>query len=332
MANVQKNTLAELQNLLNHESTQRQLKNALNENAPAFVASVMELLASDKLLQLCAPEKLLVEVVKAATLKLPLNKNLGMAYIVAYKNRKTGEYNPQFQLGYKGYIQLAIRSGQFLFLNADKVYEGQLKGRNLLTGEIDLSGEPTSNKVIGYFAYMELLTGFSKVIYWSKEKAEAHASRYSASYKFNKEESLWTTNFDEMALKTVTKALLSTYSPLSVDMITGLSSDATDIDAEVEREIALEANQGEVIDIVTEPKRNPEETKQQSKPQPQQQARSAGQQQKNQQTQPQQPKPANQGQPRQTQNPASQQSSASSIPDEAVPGFDFSVNLDDFAL
>jgi len=248
-----------LNKLLNQQSIQDQLRNALKESAGAFTASVVELFASDKVLQKCNPQKALVEVLKAATLKLPLNKSLGMAYIVPYKNKKTDEILPQFQLGYKGYIQLAMRTGQYRYLNADIVYEGQLKGRNHLTGEIDLSGEPVSEKVVGYFAYMELLNGFKKVVYWPKEKIMVHAKRYSKSYEH--ELSIWKTNFDEMALKTVLKALLSTYGILSVDMIAGFSSEATDIEEEIGREIAFEANQGEVIDITAQKTKTSESAK-----------------------------------------------------------------------
>jgi len=251
---IQKSNVNTLNKMLNEKSIQEQLKSALKENAGAFTASVVELFASDNVLQQCDPKKALVEVLKAATLKLPLNKSLGMAYIVPYRNRKTNEVLPQFQLGYKGYIQLAMRTGQYRYLNADIVYEGQLKGKNHLTGAIDLSGEQVSDKIIGYFAYMELINGFSKVVYWSKEKVETHAKKYSKS--FNSEYSVWSTNFNEMALKTVTKALLSTYGILSVDMIAGLSSDVSDVEEEVAQKISLEANQGEVIDIST--KKSPE--------------------------------------------------------------------------
>lgn len=251
---IQKSNVNTLNKMLNEKSIQEQLKSALKENAGAFTASVVELFASDNVLQQCDPKKALVEVLKAATLKLPLNKSLGMAYIVPYRNRKTNEVLPQFQLGYKGYIQLAMRTGQYRYLNADVVYEGQLVGRNHLTGAIDLSGEQVSDKIIGYFAYMELINGFSKVVYWSKEKVETHAKKYSKS--FNSEYSVWSTNFNEMALKTVTKALLSTYGILSVDMIAGLSSDVSDVEEEVAQKISLEANQGEVIDIST--KKSPE--------------------------------------------------------------------------
>lgn len=254
----QPNNVTLLSSLLNQGSVKGQLEAALKENAGAFTASVVELFASDKILQSCDPQKSMIEVLKAATLKLPLNKNLGMAYIVPFKDRRTGEYLPQFQLGYKGYIQLAMRTGQYRFLNADKVLEGQLKSQNPLTGEIDLTGEPISDEVVGYFAYMELLNGFSKAIYWTKAKVDAHANRYSASFKFNKGNSIWTSNFDEMALKTVTKYLLSTYGILTIDMVTGLSSDANDFE-EPKEEIAIEANQGEVIDIVSTPQQTKQE-------------------------------------------------------------------------
>lgn len=255
---VQKNNQNQVQSnlpvlirMLESEGVQQQFRNALNEYASVFKASIVELVSSNKLLQLCNPQKLITEVLKAATLKLPLNKELGMAYILPYKNKKTGEYVPQFQLGYRGYIQLAIRTGQYKFINAGPVYEGQLQGQNPLTGEIDLSGEPISDKIIGFFAYFELINGFRKSVYWSKEKMDKHAERYSPSLRFNREESLWTTNYEEMALKTIIKHLLANYGILSIDMMTVLASDSVPIEDEVAQEIELEANKGEVLDINT---------------------------------------------------------------------------------
>lgn len=210
-----------LKNTLSVDSVQEQFQNALAENAPLFVASLIDIYSSDTKLQECEPGAVISEALKAATLKLPINKNLGFAYIVPYKSK--GKSEPQMQIGYKGYIQLAMRTGEYRYLNADKVYDGELKSFNKLTGHIDLSGPQTGDTVIGYFAYLELLNGFSKGVYWTKEEIERHGKKYSPSYssKF----SAWQTDFDSMALKTVLRNLISKWGIMSVEMIGAFDSD-----------------------------------------------------------------------------------------------------------
>ncbi|MDD3057133.1 MAG: recombinase RecT [Sphaerochaeta sp.] len=240
---------------LNADSVREQFNNALKENAGAFTASVIDLYASDIYLQKCNPNLVIMECLKAATLKLPINKQLGFAYVVPYKN-KNGEHIPQFQLGYKGYIQLAMRTGQYRFLNAGIIYEGVTVVQNMLTGETEFNGESISQKVQGYFAYLEMLNGFTKTVYMTKEEMIAHAKRYSKSY--NRSTSAWKTNLDEMAQKTVIRKLLSKFGYLSTEMVSALSNDEDDIDEEIKQE----ANQ-EVIDVEydvqdTEEKQAPE--------------------------------------------------------------------------
>ena len=226
------------------ESVQAQFQNALAENSGPFVASVIDLFGSDTYLQKCEPAAVIMEALKAATLKLPINKQLGFAYIIPYKNN--GKQIPQFQLGYKGYIQLAMRTGQYRYLNAGTVRKGQSVETNTLTGETRFIGEPTGDEATGYFCYMELLNGFTKTVYMSKEEITAHAKKYSKS--FSKQNSPWKTEFDEMATKTVVRRLLSKYGILSVEMISALTSDTED---DVQREITNKAN-GEIIEIEAE--------------------------------------------------------------------------------
>lgn len=237
--------IQKLKSVLNAESVQEQFRNALKENADSFVASIIDLYSSDKTLQECNPNQVIVEALKAATLKLPINKQLGFAYIVPYKSK--GAAIPQFQLGYKGYIQLAMRTGQYKYLNTGVIYEGMEVKRDILTGQFEFTGEPTSEKAIGYFAYMELLNGFSKTLYMTKDEIIKHAKRYSKSFNYNS--SAWQTNFDEMALKTTIRLLLSKYGILSVDMISALTSDSNDDkETAVANEIEDNANK-EVIDV-----------------------------------------------------------------------------------
>lgn len=219
-----------LNSLLNNAAIQQTLRSTLDKNSGAFAASVMNLFNNDKLLQQCEPKRVLAEALKAAALKLPVEKQLGFAYIVAYNTKIKDENEkdirvilPQFQLGYKGYIQLAMRTGEYRYINAGKVYEGELKSTDKLTGAVDLSGERISDEVTGYFAYIETLNGFNKTYYWSREQVEAHAKRYSKSFVGG----AWKTNFDEMAVKTVLRNLLSHYGIMSIEMSNALSDETT---------------------------------------------------------------------------------------------------------
>ena len=231
-----------LKAVLSVESVQQQFRNALAENAGAFTASIIDLYGSDSYLQQCDPNQVVMEALKAATLKLPINKQLGFAWIVPYKVK--GKPTPQFQIGYKGYIQLAMRTGQYRCINADAIYEGCEVEREILTGDIWIKGTPTSDKPIGYFAYFELLNGFSKTSYMTRAEMEAHGKRYSPSYGMTN--SAWTTDFDEMAKKTMIRQLLSKYGYLTTEMMTALTSDTEDVEDRVETEIEMEANTEEL--------------------------------------------------------------------------------------
>lgn len=218
---LQTNGLQKLKAVLNNETMQMQFRNILADNAGAFMASIIELYQSDSTLQQCDSNKVVLEALKAATLKLPINKQLGFAYIVPY--RTAGAYLPQFQLGYKGYIQLAQRSGQYRYLNADMVYEGENVVNNRLTGMAEITGQATSDKVIGYFAYFQLLNGFEKCVYWTREKVEAHAKKFSKTW--NAQGGPWHTNFDAMAMKTVIRNLISKFGPMSVEFADAVAGD-----------------------------------------------------------------------------------------------------------
>lgn len=245
-----------LKNMLNAESVQAQFKNALGKSSGTFVASVIDLYNSDSNLQLCEPKAVVMEALKAAVLHLPINKALGYAFIIPFNNSKKIKFfddkgvererwekvmEPTFQMGYKGLIQLAMRTGQYRTLNADAVYEGELRKVNKLTGEIAFDGERTSDKVVGYFCYFELLNGFAKTLYMTVEQVATHAKRYSKGMKKETTvESLialaalpvsdsntvgWMGNFHGMAIKTVIRNLLGKYGYLSVEMQNAISND-----------------------------------------------------------------------------------------------------------
>lgn len=250
-----------LKKMLNSPSVKEQFQNALKENSGMFVASVIDLFNGDSYLQNCEPKLVIMEALKAATLKLPINKSLGFAYIVPYKRNNVQV--PQFQIGYKGLIQLAMRTGQYRIINADVVYDGEYRTKNKLTGEFDLSGTAKNETVIGFFAHIEMINGFSKTLYMTKEKVTAHARKYSKSY--NTANSPWQNEFEAMAIKTVLRNLLGHYGFLSVEMVGAFDSDNdTDVADQVSNDVRNKANkepigfeQAEIVD--DEPNANDED-------------------------------------------------------------------------
>jgi recombination protein RecT len=240
----QQSPIDRLKKALDADTVQQQFKNAMAENSGPFVASLIDLYGSDKNLQACQPARVIMEALKAATLKLPINRSLGFAWIIPYKNK--GVATPQFQLGYKGYIQLAIRTGQYRTINADCIYEGERIEFDRLTGDASIYGEKESDKVIGYFAYIETINGFKKSIVWTKAQMTAHAKKYSKS--FGKSASPWSTEFDKMALKTMIKTVLSRFGIMSTEMGMAFQSDSNDMTLASEKEADRNANT-EPIDI-----------------------------------------------------------------------------------
>lgn len=240
--NLQTTGLAQLKGVLANETMKRNFENILKENAGAFMASIIELYQSDSYLQKCSANAVVLEALKAATLKLPINKSLGFAYIIPYGT------TPTMQLGYRGIIQLAQRSGQYKYINAGEVYEGEQVNYNRISGMLEISGEATGEEVVGYFAYFQLNNGFEKAVYWSRDKVIAHAKKFSQAYKSGKKDSPWFTNFDAMALKTVLKSIISKYGPMSIEFADAIAQDNDD---RIEAEVTEKAN-GKPITIEQE--------------------------------------------------------------------------------
>lgn len=240
--------LEPLKKALNAESVRQQFDNALKDKSGVFIASIIDLVGSDENLQECDPKAIIMECLKAATLDLPINKQLGQAYIIPYK-KQGGASIPQFQMGYKGYIQLAMRTGAYKFLNVGIVCEGIDVNVDLLTGATKFSGKKTSDKPQGYFAHMELLNGFTKTVYMTAAEVLDHAKKYSKSWMAKEKafnpRSAWATHFDEMAQKTTTRMLLSKFGYLSVEMVKVLSDEDDD---DFQQEKAENANK-EIIDV-----------------------------------------------------------------------------------
>lgn len=226
-----------LKSVISADSVQAQFKNALAENKDAFVASLIDLYSGDQYLQNCDPVLVIQQALKAAVLKLAINKSLGHAYIIPYKSN--GVDIPQFQIGYKGLIQLALRTGWYETINADEVLEGQMVTKNKLTGEFDLREQATSNRVVGYFAYIRSKTGFSKTFYMTVEKIQEHGKKYSKAY--GNQYGPWQKEFPAMAKKTVISHLLSHYGLVSIEMQAGFDNDADD---QIQEEIKANGNQG----------------------------------------------------------------------------------------
>ena len=266
---AQKSKVDVLKSMINAPSVQEQFKNALDKNSGPFVASIIDLYNSDSGLQACEPKAVVMEALKAAVLKLPINKSLGFAYIVPYNNsikQPNGSWvkvpTPTFTIGYKGLIQLAMRTGQYRYLNADVVYEGEIGKRDKLTGVIHFDVEATSDKIVGYFCHFELLNGFSKTLYMTVDQIAKHAKKFVPTLKNNTKVTVetltalanspetgkvgWEGSFTAMALKTVTRNLISKYGHLSIEMEQAIVEDK-DYDYEETRKEELEKTASKTI-------------------------------------------------------------------------------------
>lgn len=213
------NNQLSVKSLFGRDDVKKKFAEMLGKKAQGFITSVLQIVAQNSLLAKADPNSVLQSAAMAATLDLPLNNNLGFAYIVPYNQRQQdGTYKQvaQFQLGYKGFIQLAQRSGQFKTIAAAPIYDGQLVSENPLTGfEFDFS-KKKSDTVIGYAAFFQLLNGFEKTLYMTIDDIKKHGGKYSKT--FTHKNGLWNTDFDSMATKTVMKLLLSKFAPMSIEM------------------------------------------------------------------------------------------------------------------
>lgn len=202
----------------NRADVKQKFEEILGKRAPQFMTSVLQIANSNDLLKNADPLTIYNSALMSASLDLPLNNNLGFAYIVPYNQKQKDNSSrqvAQFQLGYKGFIQLAQRSGQFKTISACAIYEGQIKTNDPLRGiEFDFSVK--SEKIVGYASYFKLLNGFEKTLYMTIEDVNKHAKKYSQTFK--KGFGIWAEDFDAMAQKTVIKLLLSKFAPLSIEM------------------------------------------------------------------------------------------------------------------
>lgn len=222
---------------------QKMINNTLRDpkKAQRFVASITSAVATNPALQECDPATILSGALLGESLNLSPSPQLGQYYLVPFKNKakydrqgnliKPETTDAQFVLGYKGYIQLALRSGYYKHLNVIAVKAGELVHFAPLTEEVEINLNPDelareNSATVGYLAMFEYLNGFRKTIYWSREKMEAHALRYSKGYAAKKGYTFWEKDFDAMAFKTMLRQLISKWGVMSIDLQTAFEADA----------------------------------------------------------------------------------------------------------
>lgn len=231
-----------LKGMLESPAYKKKFEEMLGKKAAGFMSSIIAVTNNNNYLMKADPATVIGAAAQAAMLDLPINQSLGFAYIVPYKGAA------QFQLGYKGYIQLAQRSGQYVDIGAKTVYEGELEYENRLLDKFRF-GERTGDKVIGYLAYFRLTNGFEKMLFMTLDEMQAHAKKYSQNYKGGTDK--WgLADFNVMAEKTVLKRLLSKFGPLSIEsvqMSQALSNDGGVISMNKDGEFDVDFS-GETID------------------------------------------------------------------------------------
>lgn len=227
---------------LNNDAIKKQIAQVVGgKNGTRFIASVISAVQNNQELQKCTNSSILSAALLGESLQLSPSPQLGQYYMVPFRNSKTKETEAQFQLGYKGYIQLTLRSGQYRKLNVLAIKEGELISYDPLNEEIEVrliedEAERENAETVGYYAMFEYINGFRKTLYWSKAKMEAHAEKYSMGYRAHKGFTFWEKDFDGMAYKTMLRQLISKWGIMSIDMMSTLDSDMAVIRADGSKE------------------------------------------------------------------------------------------------
>ena len=240
---------------LSSEAVKKQINDVVGgKNGQQFIASVVSAVNNTPALMECTNQSILSAALLGQALNLSPSQQLGQYYLVPYNDREKGKV-AQFQLGYKGYIQLAIRSGQYKKLNVVSIKEGELIKFNPLEEEIEVrliedEEEREQAETIGYYAFFEYVNGFKKAIYWSKKKMENHALKYSAGYRNDKNKgtayTFWAKDFDGMAYKTLLRQLISKWGIMSIDLVTAMDADMAVINEDGTRDYV---DNKEIIDV-----------------------------------------------------------------------------------
>lgn len=227
---------------LNNDAIKKQIAQVVGgKNGARFIGSVVSAVQNNQELQKCTNSSILSAALLGESLQLSPSPQLGQYYMVPFYSSKTKETEAQFQLGYKGYIQLALRSGQYRKLNVLAIKEGELISYDPLNEEIEVrliedEVERENAETVGYYAMLEYMNGFRKTLYWSKPKMEAHAEKYSMGYRAHKGFTFWEKDFDGMAYKTMLRQLISKWGIMSIDMMSALDSDMAVIRADGSKE------------------------------------------------------------------------------------------------
>ena len=207
-----------------------------SKNGTRFISSIVSAVNNNTMLQECTNSSILSGALLGESLNLSPSPQLGQYYLVPFKDKNKGTTLAQFVLGYKGYLQLAIRSGQYKKINVLAIKEGELVRYDPLNEEIEVNliddeEERENATTIGYYAMFEYTNGFKKAMYWSKAKMEAHAIKYSAGYAADKRKgnqyTFWSKDFDGMAYKTMLRQLISKWGIMSIDLVTAIDADMT---------------------------------------------------------------------------------------------------------
>lgn len=208
-----------IKSLFNREDVKAKFQEMLGKRAMQFMTSVLQIVSSNRDLSDADPNSIYGAAATAAVLDLPLNNNLGFAHLVPYNNKQPdGSYKKmcQLQIGWRGFVQLGLRTGQFKTIDVKVIYEGQLIQNNSFAGYSFDWSKKKSETIIGYAAYFSLINGFEKTFFMNVEEVNKHGKKYSKT--FNNKFSVWSQDFDAMAMKTVLKQLLSKFAPLSIEM------------------------------------------------------------------------------------------------------------------
>lgn len=214
---------------LTQEAVKNQISNIVGGRSQRFISAIVSAVNTNPQLQECTNQSIVSGALLGESLNLSPSPQLGQYYLVPFNDRNKGKV-AQFQLGYKGYIQLAIRSGQYKKLNVLAIKKGELVKFDPLNEEIEVNLMPNEEErenaeTVGYYAMFEYTNGFRKAIYWSKAKMEAHAMRYSMGYRAKKGYTFWEKDFDAMAYKTMLRQLISKWGIMSVDMVNAFEND-----------------------------------------------------------------------------------------------------------
>lgn len=244
-----------ISSFLNSPQILDKFKNILGEKSQGFISAVLTIVNQSDKLKNADPTSIYTAALLAASLDLPINPNFGFAYIVPYERSFKDEngswkkiQEAQFQIGYKGLRQLAIRSGQFKTMIARSVTEDQVIGTNDIAGVSFDWSKNESKVIVGYVSYFKLLSGYESMFYIDKNKADEHAKKYSQTYKSNKGK--WVDDFDKMALKTAVKLHLNSgEAPLSIEMQKAIIADQSVIKNAENLEVEYVDNQPQTIEM-----------------------------------------------------------------------------------